>query len=270
MTKQNLSLILLFAFIISCNSGNMNNKNNTEEPAWESLFNGKDLSGWQPKIMGHEPGENYLNTFRVEDGVIKVDYSNYENFNNAFGHLFYEKPYSRYILRMEYRFVGEQVPGGEQWAWKNSGVMIHSQSPESMLKDQNFPISLEVQLLGGDETGDRPTANLCTPGTHVEMNGELITDHCINSSSLTYRGEEWIQLEIHVDGHDQIKHVVNGDTVMVYGKPQIGGGVVSNFNEEVKDDGKPLHEGYFCLQSESHPVEFRKIEILDLDKTGEN
>ncbi len=270
MNTRNLSFILLIACMISCTSGNRNNTNKTDEPAWESLFNGKDLSGWQPKIMGHEAGENYLNTFRVEDGVIKVDYSNYENFNNAFGHLFYEKSYSRYILRMEYRFIGKQVTGGEQWAWKNSGVMIHSQSPESMLKNQNFPISLEVQLLGGDETGDRPTANLCTPGTHVKMNGEKITDHCINSSSLTYRGEEWIQLEIHVNGHDQIKHVVNGDTVMVYGKPQIGGGVVSNFNEEVKIDGKPLHEGYFCLQSESHPVEFKKIEILDLDKTEED
>ena len=267
MIKQNLSFILFVVFIFSCTSPNSNNRIKTEEPAWESLFNGVDLSGWQPKIMGHELGENYLNTFRVENGVIKVDYSNYENFSNAFGHLFYEKSYSTYILRLEYRFVGEQVPGGEQWAWKNSGVMIHSQSPESMLKDQNFPISLEVQLLGGDETGDRPTANLCTPGTHVEMNGELVTDHCINSSSSTYRSEEWVQLEIHVDGHDQIKHVVNGDTVMVYGKPQIGGGVVNNFDEDVKVDGKPLSDGYFCLQSESHPVEFRKIELLDLVKT---
>lgn len=260
-------LFLLVAFLISCSSSGTKDTTIHNGPVWESLFNGEDLTGWTPKIKGHDLGVNYLNTFRVENGVIKVDYSEYDDFGNSFGHLFYKTPYSTYILRMEYRFIGEQAPGGEQWAWKNSGVMIHSQSPESMLKEQNFPISLEVQLLGGDETGDRPTANLCTPGTHVEMNGKLVTDHCINSTSKTYRGEEWIKLEIHVDGHNQMKHVIDGDTVMIYEKPQVGGGVVSDYNEEVKVDGTPLHEGYFCLQSESHPVEFRNIEIMNLART---
>lgn len=259
-----IPFVFVLLVFISCT-----NQQSADEAKWESLFNGEDLSGWTPKIMGHELGENYLNTFRVEDGVIKVSYEQYENFDNKFGHLFHEKPYSEYILRLEYRFVGEQAPEGEQWAWKNSGVMIHSQSPESMLLDQNFPISLEVQLLGGDETGDRPTANLCTPGTHVEMNGELVTEHCINSSSETFRGNEWVQLEIHANGYDDIKHVINGDTVMVYSKPQMGGGVVSNYNEQLKQDGMPLSGGYFCLQSESHPIEFRNIEILNLEDNSE-
>jgi hypothetical protein len=263
MKTQHSAILLICFFVVSCTSG----PNKTQEEAeWQSLFNGKDLSGWIPKIMGHPTGENYNNTFVARDGVLSVNYSKYEEFNNSFGHIFYEKPFSNYVLRLEYRFVGEQVAGGEEWAWKNSGVMIHSQSPESMLINQNFPISLEVQLLGGGLTDERPTANLCTPGTHVDMHGELVTDHCISSSSKTFRGEEWISLEIHVDGHDKIKHVVNGDTVMVYEHPQIGGGVVSNYSEEIKNDGAPLHEGYISLQSESHPIEFRHIEILNLGK----
>lgn len=261
---KRLNFLFILLILLSCNQTRKSNQPAGEMEIWEPLFNGTDLTGWLPKIKGHDPGENYQNTFVAEDGVIKVNYAEYDSFDNKFGHLFYEEPYSSYILRMEYRFTGKQVPGGEGWAWKNSGVMIHSQSPRSMLKEQNFPISLEVQLLGGNETGKRTTANLCTPGTHVQMNGELITDHCINSSSKTYRGDEWVKLEIHVNGNNEIKHVINGDTVMIYEKPQIGGGVVSNYDEAVKKDGTPLKDGYICLQSESHPIEFRNIEIMDL------
>jgi hypothetical protein len=133
-----------------------------------------------------------------------------------------------------------------------------------MLKDQDFPISIEVQLLGGKGSGDRPTANLCTPGTHVEMEGTLVTEHCIQSASRTYHGEQWVRVEAVVLGDRQIKHRVEGKTVLEYSKPQIGGGVVNNFDLSVKQDGKPLTEGYIALQGESHPVEFRKVELLNL------
>ena len=42
------------------------------EKGWIALFNGKDLDGWTPKIKGYAAGENYGDTFRVEDGVLKV------------------------------------------------------------------------------------------------------------------------------------------------------------------------------------------------------
>ncbi|MBI2435188.1 MAG: DUF1080 domain-containing protein, partial [Candidatus Hydrogenedentes bacterium] len=128
---------------------------------WVSLFNGKDLDGWTPKIKGHPLGENLGNTFRVEDGVLKVAYDAYEKFEGKFGHLFYKYPYSNYRLRVEYRFVGEQVPGGPSWAWRNSGAMLHCQDPKSMGQDQDFPVSIEVQFLGGDDKEERHTANLC-------------------------------------------------------------------------------------------------------------
>ena len=235
-----------------------------ESSDWIQLFNGKNLEGWDVKIAGHDLNHNFANTFRVEGGLLKVRYDGYESFNNQFGHVFYREPFSRYVVAVEYRFVGQQARGGAEWALRNSGVMIHSQSAKSMAKDQDFPISIEVQLLGGNGTGERSTANLCTPGTHVVMHGQLITEHCLNSRSRTYNGEQWVRVEVMVLGDSLIKHIVNGDTVFEYSKPQIGGGVVNNFDPAVKQDGKPLTAGYIALQSESHPIDFRKVEIRRL------
>lgn len=235
-----------------------------KQPKWKQLFNGRNLKGWTPKITGYPLGENFGNTFRVEDGKIVVRYDQYDAFNGRFGHLFYKTPYSNYIIAVEYRFVGTQIKEGPGWAYRNSGIMLHCQPPASMLKDQDFPISIEVQLLGGDSTGTRTTCNLCTPGTHVEMNNKLVKAHCIDSKSQTYRGDQWVRAEVMVLGDSVIKHIVNGDTVLVYQKPQVGGGNVDHFDPAFKPDGKLLKEGYISLQSESHPVEFRKVEILEI------
>jgi hypothetical protein len=235
-----------------------------ERSDWIQLFNGKNLDGWDIKITGHDLNDNFANTFRVEDGLLKVRYDGYKGFNNQFGHIFYKEPFSRYIIAVEYRFVGQQAPGGAEWALRNSGIMIHSQSAKSMGKDQDFPISIEVQLLGGNGTGERPTANVCSPGTNIVIAGRLITEHCLNSRSKTYDGEQWVRVEAMVLGDSLIKHIVNGDTVFEYAKPQIGGGVVNNFDPAVKQDGKLLTSGYIALQSESHPIDFRKVEIRRL------
>jgi hypothetical protein len=230
------------------------------EAKWESLFNGKDLSGWTPKIRGCEAGENFKNTFRVADGVLKVDYSDYEQWDKRFGHLFYEKKFSHYRLRLEYRFTGEQIKDGPGWALRNSGIMIHSESPATMELEQDFPASLEVQILGGNGKDERTTGNLCTPGTHVVMNDALVKEHCITSKSKTFHGEQWVTIEVEVHGNELIKHIINGEEVMSYSKPELGGDGHSEALAKVAGDVM-LSEGYFCLQSESHPVEFRKIEI---------
>ena len=230
---------------------------------WVVLFNGEDLTGWTPKITGYELGDNFGDTFRVEDGVLKVAYDAYETFDGRFGHLFFAEPFSSYVLRIEYRFVGEQVPGGPDWALRNSGVMIHGQSAESMQRDTDFPASIEVQLLGGDGTGQRSTANLCTPGTHVVMDGELVTRHCTNSSSKTYHGDQWVKVEVEVRGNAVVRHLVNGEVVLQYSEPQLDESdpVARQLAEA---DGITLSGGSISLQSESHPVEFRTVEIRQL------
>ena len=221
---------------------------------WIQLFNGKDLSNWTVKIRGHEAGINHNDTFSVKDGVIHVSYDKYKNFDKTYGHIFYKTPFSHYLLRIEYRFLGDQAPGGEDWAFRNSGVMLHGQTPQSMTVDQDFPNSIEVQFLGGKGKGKRTTANLCTPGTDVVMNNKLLKRHCFSSKSETYHGDQWVTVEIEVRGSKSIKHIIDGEIVLEYAKPQL-------------DDGTLLEGGTISLQSESHPVEFRKVELKRLGKS---
>jgi hypothetical protein len=257
-----IAVCLMFAWMLGPSKAMA--ANDPDQKEWIQLFNGKDLQNWMVKITGYDLGDNFGNTFRVEDGRLKVSYDHYDKFDGRFGHIFYRQKFSHYIVAVEYRFVGEQAAGGPDWAFRNSGIMVHCQPPESMQKDQDFPISIEVQLLGGRGTGERPTANLCTPGTNVVMNGSLFTTHCLNSASPTFHGDQWVRVEAMVLGDSVIRHVVNGATVLSYEMPQIGGGAVNHFNPWAKEDGKLLTEGYISLQSESHPVEFRKVELLNL------
>jgi len=255
-------------------------KSKVSKRNWEQLFNGKDLTGWDIKIAGHAVNDNYLNTYRVENGMIRISYDQYKNFDKKFGHMYYNKPYSHYILRFTYRFVGEQTPGGATWNVRNSGVMVHSQSAQSNSLNQDFPISLEIQTLGGlgKGRGDGPlrhTGNLCTPGTQVYMNGKLNPAHCIDSDSKTYDGDQWVTIEAVVLGDSVIHHIIEGDTVLTYERPEVGGGFVSkdydwksagidNGDYWIKRQNIPLGSGYIALQAESHPIDFRRVELLNL------
>lgn len=232
---------------------------------WIQLFNGKNLDGWTPKIRYCELGDNYGDTFRVEEGLLKVRYDKYEQFGERFGHLFYKDKFSNYRFRVEYRFVSEQVKGGPGWAIRNSGVMIHGESPEFMAKDQDFPASIEVQLLGGSGSGMRPTANLCTPGTHVMMSGMLIKRHCTNSTSKTYHGDQWVTVEMEVHGNHVIRHIVDGQTVLEYNQPQLDDSDAHARELITRNGGAQLSGGTISLQSESHPIDFRKVELMILD-----
>lgn len=238
------------------------------EEEWISLFNGENLDNWVIKFTGSELGVNYNNTFRVEDGILEVSYDNWDEWGGEFGHIFYDRPFSHYILRVEYRFVGEQVEDGPGWAFRNNGLMLHSQDPRTMTKDQDFPVSIETQLLGGNGTDERSTLNVCTPGTNIVMDGELITQHCINSTSKTYHGDQWVTAEIEVRGSEIIRHKIDGDVVFEYTKPQLDerDADAQRLIEARKSDGLIIDKGYISLQAESHPTEFRKIEVKVLDK----
>ncbi|MEX2123470.1 MAG: DUF1080 domain-containing protein [Woeseia sp.] len=236
-----------------------------DEEEWIELFDGRDLDDWTVKIRRHAVGENYANTFRVQDGMITVAYDGYEDFDEQFGHMFYKEPFSHYRLRLEYRFVGDPAPNTPDWAIRNSGVMFHSQAPETMAPDQDFPISLEFQFLGGLNDGKaRPTGNMCSPGTHVEYEGKFNDTHCIESVSPTFGGDQWVTAEALVLGNRRIVHYINGEAVIEYANTTYGGGVVSGHRQEMKPDGEPLRSGYIALQSEGHPIQFRRVELLNL------
>jgi Domain of Unknown Function (DUF1080) len=270
MMKKTLILLLLSNLTFA------QKKANTKD--WTPIFNGKDLSGWDIKISGQPINDNYKNTFRVEDGMMRVIYDQYQNFDEKYGHIYYKKPYSYYIVRFKYRFQGNQTPGGAIWNNRNSGIMVHSQSAQSLTFNQTFPMSLEMQLLGGLGKGERHTGNLCSPGTQAYMQGSLRPAHCIDSDSKTYDGDQWVDAEAIVLGDSVVHHVINGDTVLTYNKTQIGGGFVDEkqgwgiakmddaaIEAWKKKDGTALKTGYIALQAESHPIDFKTIEVLNLE-----
>ncbi|HEY0683851.1 MAG TPA: DUF1080 domain-containing protein [Steroidobacter sp.] len=233
---------------------------------WIELFNSRDLTGWTPKISKHALGENFADTYRVENGVLQVRYDKYQSFDAQFGHLFYKTPYSYYRLAIEYRFVGEQAKGNPgAWAFRNSGVMVHSQDPRTITRDQDFPISIEAQFLGGKSDGKaRPTLNMCSPGTEVVIDGSLYPEHCLNSASNTYDGDRWVRAEMLVLGAGQITHIIDGQKVLEYALPQFGGDAVHHHDPKAQPVGKLIEGGYIALQSESHPIDFRKVSLLNL------
>jgi hypothetical protein len=261
MTGKSLAIVALSLLLAPLASAQ------DSEPKWIALFNGKDLDGWTPKITGYDLGENFGDTFRVEDGLLKVKYDKYDDFGTKYGHLFYKTPYGNYRLRVEYRFVGDQCPGGPGWARRNSGAMIHCQKPETMRKDQEFPVSIEVQYLGGLGEGERPTGNVCTPGTNIVMDGKLLTRHCTNSKSKTIDGDGWVTVEVEIHGDGKVKHFVDGELVLEYEKPQLDpNDADAKKLIEAQGGATTLKSGYISLQSESHPIEFRKVELLPLDE----
>ena len=227
---------------------------------WQLIFNGRNLDGWVVKLAHHDVGDNYAETFRVENGAIRVMYDKYGDFGARFGHLFYKQELSHYVLALEYRFFGDQARGGPGYARLNSGVMMHSQAPDTILKDQDWPISVEAQFLAGGRT----TMNVCTPGTEIFMKGAMVRAHCTNSSSRIYGNDEWVAVEVEVLGSERIRHLIGGQTVLQYERPSIGGGVANGFDPAIKKDGTILERGYIGLQAESQPVEFRNVRLLNL------
>ena len=245
------ALVLISFFFISCAQTKEKPAVSSDHEEWTELFNGENLDGWNIKIRGSELNADPRQTFRVEDSLLKVRYDNYGEYDAVFGHIFYEEPYSYYRLQVEYRFTGSQIEGGPAWAWRNNGIMFHSQPAQTMQRDQDFPNSIEFQLLGGDGENDRSNGNVCTPGTHIVHDGLLITDHCTSSNGPTHHGDQWVTAELVAYGDSLIQHKLNGEIVMEYTEPQL-------------DDGTLLERGYIALQSESHPTDFRSVRILNL------
>jgi hypothetical protein len=239
-----------------------NTSSAAEQGEWIQLFNGRDIKDWTVKLNHHEIDDNYRDTFRVEDGLLKVRYDRYEDFGERFGHLYYKQPFSHYHLAVEYRFVGKLQRGAPGYAVLNSGVMLHSQDPKTMRLNQNWPISIELQFLAGLPDGRvRATGNVCTPGTHVFHKGQLTKAHIIQSSAKTYRPDEWVRAEAIVHGNNSIVHLINGVKVLEYAQPQIGGGVVAGYDPKIFQEGKALSQGFIALQSEGQPIDFRKVEL---------
>ena len=229
---------------------------------WVKLFNGKNLNNWQMKISGYPLGENFGNTFSVTDGILSVRYNQYDSFSNKFGAIYYNKKFRNYRLRVEYRFVGELTPGAPSWGFRDGGIQYHCQSPSSLGLTQSFPVCLEYNLHGGNGKDERPVGEICASGMSVEINGKKNSSFCTPANvKKTFHGDQWVTAEIESrDG--KFRHFVNGEEILQFQNPRydpkhtIGKTFIVNGNDLVKD-------GYISLQSNSHPMDFRKVEILE-------
>lgn len=238
-----------------------------EEPAaekWIDLFNGKNLDGWTVKIAGHPMGENYANTFRVEDGVLKCEYDDYKEFGGRYGHLYSDVAYSHYRLRMEYRFQGRMLTDAPGYVDLNSGVMLHSQPPQSLELDQGFPASLEMQFLADLGNGRRQTGNVCTPGTDLVYQGKFTKQHIVKSSGPTLPADEWVAVEMEVRGHDEIIYWVRGKEVLRYTHPTLDPKSKEAKPIIARGADSKLSYGHIALQAEAQRVWFRNIQLLPL------
>ncbi len=255
MNRTSLIFVFISIFVFSF----------TPEPKkgkWKPLFNGKNLDGWTMKFTGYPLGENFGNTFRVENGILSVRYDQYKNFDNTFGALYYDKPFSNYRLKVEYRFVGETAPGAPSWGFRDNGIQYHGQAPTTIGLKQNFPVCLEYNLHGGNGKDERPVGEICTSGTMVDINGKKNESFCTPATvKRTFHGDQWVTVEIEVRGNT-IRHFVNGEEILRFENP--------SYNPEhelgktfIKGNNDQLRSGYISLQSNSHPIDFRKIEILE-------
>jgi hypothetical protein len=258
---SNRLLLLCLSILLFC-SYNAKGPDHQKAGKWVSLFNGKNLSNWQVKIAGYKPGENFGNTFRVEDGILSVRYNQYDSFSSKFGALYYNKKFSNYRLKVEYRFVGETTPGAPSWGFRDGGIQYHCQSPASMELKQSFPVCLEYNLHGGNGKDERPVGQICASGMYIELDGKRNESFCTPPAiKRTFHGDQWVTAEIDVRG-GKISHFVNGELILEFRNPKydpkhaLGRNFIISNNDVVK-------EGYISLQSNRHPMDFRKVEIME-------
>ncbi|MFT4734662.1 MAG: hypothetical protein ACI9DJ_000951 [Algoriphagus sp.] len=253
--KKILTLILA-SLLLAC----IALKSKIDDPMkWVSLFNGENLEGWQIKIAGHELDVNIHETFRVEEGMLKIRYDKYDNYGTQYGAIYTDKAYSNYRLRMEYRFTGDTAVGSPGWGYRDSGVQYHCQDPKTIEVDQSFPFSLEYNLHGGDENNERPTGQICANGTLITLDGEVVKGCQQPNPAVVIKGDDWAILEIDVQGA-KIKQFINGVEVLSFSNPRLDPehAVAKTFIKQ----NEMLTNGFISLQSNSHPIDFRKIEIM--------
>lgn len=222
---------------------------------WVKIFNGQDLTGWSPLIHKSAYKQDPYNTFRADpvNHVIKVTYEDYPNgFEDRCGLLYYDKLLTNYRVRVTYRFLEPQAPGPVSWGKNNTGLMIFGIDPAKVTGDPEFPPLIEIQLLGANSTGGNTTPNMCVPGG---MTMKKSTAECGNNHTgvAPPPAAEWVtvEAEVHVKGDTKVFQYPNKTTPVI----TMSGPVYQ---------GKDVVNGYLSLQSESQPLEYKDIELMEL------
>jgi hypothetical protein len=198
----------------------------------QSLFNGKDLSGWYMDVPELDKDPLLRKPFIVREGMLV-------SLGTPLGHLITESEFENYRLEVEYRFPGE--PG-------NCGVLVHASSHRFLY--EMFPKSIEVQMMH-ENAGD-----FWVIGEDIEVpdmearrgpkeNWGVTEGKGRRILNLTDGSEkplgEWNHMLIECRG-DEIKVWVNGDLVN-------------------HGFGSTATKGKIAIQAEGAEVEFRELRL---------
>ena len=201
----------------------------------QSLFNGKDLTGWHVDVPAADTNPQLPKAFVVRNGLLV-------SMGEPRGHLITDSSYSNYRLEVEYRFAGK--PG-------NAGVLVHASTPRALYG--MFPKSIEVQMESGN-AGDfwcivedikvpNMEARRGPPAEWGITEGKARRILNLTDSSEKPVGQ-WNSMVIEAVGRS-IRVWVNGD-------------LVNEGTEATADHGQ------IALQAEGSEVEFRKLLVTAL------
>jgi hypothetical protein len=77
-----------------------------------------------------------------------------------------------------------------------------------------------------------------------------------------------VTVDLIVLGDSLVAHVMDGDTVLAYTRLVVGGSAEEEFGVAARAEGLPLSKGHIALQSESHPIQFRRVLLRPLPVSG--
>ena len=208
----------------------------------ESLFSGRDLSGWHVDVPKMDKDPNVKSPFIVRDGLLV-------SLGKPNGHLISDAVYQDYRLEVQYRFAGK--PG-------NCGVLVHASTPRALYG--MFPKSIEVQMFH-ENAGDF----WC-----------IVEDISVPDME-SRRGpkEEWSITE---GKKRRILNLTDGSENPV---GEWNTMVIECFDNSIMVwvNGELVNHGYDCtaaegqiaIQAEGSEVEFRKVQLTPITKySGED
>lgn len=202
-----------------------------EVPQFQSLFNGKDLTGWVNVNTAED-------TWSVRDGLLVCK-------GLPIGVMRSEKQYENFMLHIEWRHM---EAGG------NSGVFVWSEG--SVPEGRQLPMGLEVQMLELDWVNQHKDKEGNLPPI-AYVHGELFGANGVKTVPDNPRGARSKSIENRCLGKGQWNTY---DVVCVDGvvKLAVNGKFVNGISQSSRK------KGYLCLESEGAEIHFRNIQILEL------
>jgi hypothetical protein len=246
MMKLTITSCILFSFLIVAGCASQGDP--TDNTAWTTLFNGKDLTGWIVKCV---PADRDKEFWCVEDGAILADSMGRKKHDYVW--LLTEKSYGDFILRLRFQAF-RNSPG-------NSGIQIRSRYDDQAgwldgpQIDINPPGPWRTGMIW-DETRD--VKRWLYPNV---PKGEWVDPSMANPDLTFYYSDEgpgWNDIEINAIGARLTAHL-NGIQIMDYN----GDGVLNDETHKTRNVGRVGHIALQIHRNDELRIRFKDIQIIE-------